>query len=102
MIRLAVLGSTGSIGVSALEVVAAHPDRLGVIGLAAGGNVATMQAQIAKVRPKAVAMATRAATQDVQAGLPAAGRQGIETWASGREGLVAIATHPVVDVVLCA
>ena len=39
---------------------------------------------------------------DVQAGLPAADRQGIETWASGREGLVAIATHPDVDVVLCA
>lgn len=102
MIRLAILGSTGSIGVSAVEVVAAHPDRLQVVGLAAGGNVATMQAQIAHVRPRAVAMATQARLLEVQAGVSAASRQAVHTWAWGRDGLIAIATHPDVDVVLCA
>ena len=102
MIRLAILGSTGSIGLSALEVVAAHPDRLQVIGLAAGSNVQAMQAQVAQWRPQAVAMATEAGTLDVQAALTRAARQDVSTWSWGREGLVAIATHPDVDVVLCA
>lgn len=102
MIRLAILGSTGSIGVSALDVVAAHPDRLQVVGLAAGGNVEAMQTQIGQVRPRAVAMATQARMLDVQASLPSPARQAVTTWAWGREGLVAIATHPDVDVVLCA
>ena len=38
MRRLAILGSTGSIGVNALKVVAAHPDRFRVVALAAGRN----------------------------------------------------------------
>ena len=102
MTRIAVLGSTGSIGVSALEVVAAHPDRLEIVALAAGANVDKMQAQIAQVRPRAVAMATAAVTTLVQQGLASQVRHGVSLWGSGREGLVAIATHPDVDVVLCA
>ncbi len=61
-----------------------------------------MRDQIARVRPRAVAMATQSCMLDVQGGIPAATRQAIATWAWGREGLVAIATHPDVDVVLCA
>jgi 1-deoxy-D-xylulose-5-phosphate reductoisomerase len=102
MTRIAVLGSTGSIGVSALEVVAAHPERLEIVALAAGANVEKMQAQIAQVRPRAVAMATADATALVQQGLAGQVRQGVSDWGWGREGLVAIATHPDVDVVLCA
>ena len=102
MIRVAILGSTGSIGVSALEVVAAHPDRLKVVGLAAGGNVALMQAQVSAWQPRVVAMATHAALLDVQAGVPAAARASVQAWTAGREGLVSIATQPDVDVVLCA
>ena len=102
MIRLAILGSTGSIGVSALDVVAAHPGRFDVVGLAAGGNIGAMQAQVAAVRPRAVAMATDQALRAVEDALPADVRQGVATWASGREGLSAVATHPDVDVVLCA
>ncbi|MCC6163943.1 MAG: 1-deoxy-D-xylulose-5-phosphate reductoisomerase [Acidobacteria bacterium] len=102
MIRLAILGSTGSIGVSALDVVAAHPGRFDVVGLAAGGNIGAMQAQVAAVRPRAVAMATDQALRAVEDALPADVRQGVATWASGRESLSAVATHPDVDVVLCA
>jgi 1-deoxy-D-xylulose-5-phosphate reductoisomerase len=102
MTRIAVLGSTGSIGVSALDVAAAHPDRLQVVGLAAGGNVARMVEQVERVRPRAVAMAGTGALHEVQAGLSAEARLRVGEWASGRDGLVAVATQPDVDVVLCA
>ncbi|HTV03586.1 MAG TPA: 1-deoxy-D-xylulose-5-phosphate reductoisomerase, partial [Luteitalea sp.] len=99
---MAILGSTGSIGVSALEVVAAHPDRLEVVGLAAGGNAAAMAAQVATWRPRIVGMATDAALHDVQAAVPQTVRADVRTWVAGRDGLVAVATHPDADVVLCA
>jgi 1-deoxy-D-xylulose-5-phosphate reductoisomerase len=102
MTRIAILGSTGSIGVSALDVVAAHPDRLEVVGLAAGGNVEKMRAQIERVRPRTVAMASNAALLEVQSGLSPEARLRVRGWASGRDGLVAVATQPDVDVVLCA
>ncbi|MEE9583726.1 MAG: 1-deoxy-D-xylulose-5-phosphate reductoisomerase, partial [Dehalococcoidales bacterium] len=50
--RLAVLGSTGSIGRQTLEVVRALPDRLSLIGLAAGNNTALLEKQIGEFRPK--------------------------------------------------
>ena len=102
MIRVAILGSTGSIGVSALDVVSAHPGRLAVVGLAAGGNVALMQQQVERLRPAVVAMATGAALAQVRDGLSAAATAQIRESAPGREGLVLVATQPDVDVVLCA
>ena len=57
MKRIAILGSTGSIGQSALAVAEAHPERLRVVALAAGGNVARLVEQIERVAPDAVAMA---------------------------------------------
>ena len=56
--RLAILGSTGSIGKSALSVVDAHPDRVEVVALAAGTNVSVFAEQVARYRPAAVAMAS--------------------------------------------
>ncbi|MFQ5894064.1 MAG: 1-deoxy-D-xylulose-5-phosphate reductoisomerase, partial [Nitrospinota bacterium] len=53
---LAILGSTGSIGASTLDVVAAHPEEFPVAGLAAGGNVELMAQQIVQYRPKLVAL----------------------------------------------
>ena len=98
MIRVAILGATGSIGTSALAVADAHPDRVRVVGLAAATNTAAMAAAMARHRPVAVSMATDEALQRLKAaagGLP--GVAGI-----GDEGLVAVATHPDVDLVLCA
>jgi 1-deoxy-D-xylulose-5-phosphate reductoisomerase len=97
--RIAILGSTGSIGQSALSVVDAHPDRLAVVGLAAGENAERLAGQIARYRPRVVAMASPAALdrlrqQGVSAGVTLAG--------VGRDGLVAVASHPDVDLVLCA
>jgi 1-deoxy-D-xylulose-5-phosphate reductoisomerase len=97
--RIAILGSTGSIGCSALAVVDALPDRLRVVGLAAGENAERLAEQIARYRPRMVAMATGAALDRLRA----AGVAGdVTIGGTGRDGLVAVATHPDVDVVLCA
>ena len=101
MKRIAILGSTGSIGRSALAVVAAHPDRLSVVAMAAGENVARFVDQVASVRPAAIAMATPAALAEAQAELCRRGAPSTAA-ASGAEGLIAVATHPDADVVLFA
>jgi 1-deoxy-D-xylulose-5-phosphate reductoisomerase len=97
--RVAILGSTGSIGTSALSVVDAHADRVEVVGLAAGGNVDLFARQIARYGPRTVAMASGAALDELKTALggalPPCG--GV-----GAEGLVAVATDARVDLVLCA
>ena len=52
--RLAVLGSTGSIGRQTLEVVRAFPDRFEVVGLAAGSNLALLEKQVKEFKPRFV------------------------------------------------
>jgi len=97
--RIAILGSTGSIGQSALAVVDVHADRLQVVGLAAGENADLLATQITKYRPRVAAMATGGAV-DRLAGSGAA--RGVAIAGTGRDGLVAVASHPDVDLVLCA
>ena len=90
--RVAILGSTGSIGTQALDVIAAHPDRFNVVGLAAGRNVALLHEQWERFDPE---IATSAA--DGPAGLL---RVAIET----RPDIVLAATDGAVafDAVLAA
>ena len=57
-VRVAVLGSTGSIGRQALDVLAAHPDRFEVVALAAGKNQAELNEQTARFTPRLTASAT--------------------------------------------
>ena len=99
MKHLAILGSTGSIGRSALSVVDAHASRLKVVSLAAGDNAALLAEQAARYCPDTVAMATPDATERLRA---ACGPRSPRVVASGAEGLVAVATHPSADIVLCA
>jgi 1-deoxy-D-xylulose-5-phosphate reductoisomerase len=99
MKRIAILGSTGSIGQSALAVVDAHADRLSVVGLAAGENADLLAAQIARYRPRVVSMATAAALDRLRLAVPSSGTT---IAGHGRDGLVAVAVHPDVDLVLCA
>jgi len=94
---LAILGSTGSIGRSALAVVDAHPARLRVAALAAGDNAALLAEQAACYRPSMVALASGDAVDRFRA---AGGNAA--ALVCGPEGLVAVATHPEVDIVLCA
>ena len=97
MKQLAILGSTGSIGRSALAVADAHPERLRVVALAAGDNAGLLAEQVARYRPQVVAMATSEGVDRLRA---------CASWlppvvSSGAEGLIAVATHPVVDVLIC-
>jgi 1-deoxy-D-xylulose-5-phosphate reductoisomerase len=55
--RVAILGSTGSIGTQALDVIGAHPDRFEVVGLAAGRNVALLREQTLRFAPPVVTSA---------------------------------------------
>ena len=95
---LAILGSTGSIGRSALAVVDAHPTRLKVVSLAAGENASLLADQVRRYCPEVVAMAGGEGIDRLKAAcgpnLPAVG--------TGTEGLIAVATHPSADIVLCA
>jgi 1-deoxy-D-xylulose-5-phosphate reductoisomerase len=95
---LAILGSTGSIGASALAVVDAHPTAVRIVGLAAGTNADALARQVARYQPAALAMATNEAMDRVRATLgtlpPCHG--------TGSDGLIAVATHPDVEIVLCA
>jgi 1-deoxy-D-xylulose-5-phosphate reductoisomerase len=97
MKRLAILGSTGSIGVQALDVVGRFPARFQVVGLAAGRNVARLAEQVRRFRPRIVSVADEAAARELRAAAPA----GTEVVA-GDEGAVAVAAHPDVDFVLAA
>jgi 1-deoxy-D-xylulose-5-phosphate reductoisomerase len=101
MKRIAIVGSTGSIGQSALSVVAAHPDRLEVVAMAAGENVGRFVEQVSDVRPDTIAMSTAATLTDVVAELRRRGGVPRRTGA-GADGLIEVATHPDADVVLFA
>lgn len=100
MKRVAILGSTGSIGRSALAVVDAHPDQLQVVALAAGENTAALAEQVTKYRPRMVGVASQGGLDDLTRRL--AGRAQGVSFSCGTEGLIAVATHPEADVVLCA
>ena len=99
MKRLAILGSTGSIGRSALAVVDAHPTRLAVVALAAGDNDARLAKQVQRYQPEVVAMATGEGVDRLRA---ACGATRPPRMTAGAEGLIAVATHPSVDIVICA
>jgi 1-deoxy-D-xylulose-5-phosphate reductoisomerase len=96
---VAILGSTGSIGQSALAVVDAHPERLRVVALAAGSNAERLAEQVVRHAPSLVAMATAEARDAIRGAL---GESRAPRLVCGSEGLVAVATHPDADVVLFA
>ena len=92
-LRLAILGSTGSVGRSTLEVVDAHPDKLAVVALAAGGNADLLREQAARHRPSLVSL---------DSGIEMDWRPAGIEWYTGAEGLRAAAMHPDADIVVIA
>jgi 1-deoxy-D-xylulose-5-phosphate reductoisomerase len=97
--RIAILGSTGSIGRSALAVVDAHPSRLQVAALAAGDNAALLAEQINQYKPRVAAIATATGLDRLRPALSSATTTRV---LSGADGLLEVASHPEVDVVICA
>lgn len=96
MKRLAVLGSTGSIGTSTLDVVTRFPERFEVVALAAGRNLSLAVEQARRFRPRLLAVADEDGARQVRDEIP-----GIEVMA-GEKGRVAVATHPEATVVVGA
>ncbi len=98
MKKIAVLGSTGSIGTQTLEVVRAYPQQLCVAALAAGGNISLLESQIREFHPavaavwdeeKAAELRIRTADQNVRI-------------VSGMDGLIEIATLPEAEILVTA
>jgi 1-deoxy-D-xylulose-5-phosphate reductoisomerase len=89
MKRLAILGSTGSIGEQTLDVVAAHPGRFQVVSLAAGRRVDRLIEQARIFKPRSVSVADPSQVPAIQAVLGS----GVEV-GSGDAGLLAVATEP--------
>jgi 1-deoxy-D-xylulose-5-phosphate reductoisomerase len=73
MKRLAILGSTGSIGTHTLDVVASHPDQFEVTALAAGNNVDLLEQQVRRFHPRFVGVAGEAAARTLARRLGADG-----------------------------
>jgi 1-deoxy-D-xylulose-5-phosphate reductoisomerase len=101
MKRIAILGSTGSIGRSTLSVVESYPDRFQVSTLAAGNNVELAFEQAVRWKPVVVSLADEAAAEALQLKLKQAGLGKIEV-VHGAPGTVRVATHPEVDFVVSA
>jgi 1-deoxy-D-xylulose-5-phosphate reductoisomerase len=99
--RIAILGSTGSIGNSTLSIVERYPERFAVVSLAAGGNVEAAFAQAKRWKPRVVSMATAEAAEKLAGRLASEGLQAVEV-GSGSEGAVRVATHPEADLVVSA
>jgi 1-deoxy-D-xylulose-5-phosphate reductoisomerase len=98
--RIAVLGSTGSIGTQTLDVIARHPDRFEVFALSAARQVDLMLQQCARFRPTLAVMADAAAANELASRLAA---EGLPTRVlQGAGALEEVAAHPQVDAVMAA
>jgi 1-deoxy-D-xylulose-5-phosphate reductoisomerase len=101
MKRIAILGSTGSIGRSTLSVVEAHPERFSVVSLAAGSNVEAALEQAKSWRPRVISMATARAADELARRLKRAACDDVEV-VEGSAGAIRVATHPDADFVVSA
>lgn len=96
--RVAILGSTGSIGRQALDVIAAHPDRFTVVALAAGSNIDLLAEQANAHRPKVLSVADHANVAPLTQRLS----YDAERVDHGEAGLVAAATAAEAHIVVAA
>lgn len=97
MKRVVLLGSTGSIGTSTVKVVEDLPERLQIVGLAAGSNAGLLRQQAQRHRPLAVSLADATKAAGLRSHLPAD-----TSVYHGAEGLLKLATLPEADIVLIA
>jgi len=101
MKRIAILGSTGSIGRSTLSIVDSYPDRFQVATLAAGNNLEAVYEQALRYEPRVVSVAGEHTANSLRKKLRAAGFTRTEVL-HGAPGTVRVATHPDVDFVVSA
>src|SRR6266481_3302299 len=101
MKRIAILGSTGSIGCSTLSVIESNPDRFQLATMAAGSNITVALEQARRWKPKVLSLATEQDAETVRRQLRAEGLSEIKV-VYGQEGTVRVATHAEVDFVVSA
>jgi len=101
MKRIAILGSTGSIGRSTLKVAESYPDRFQIVTLAAGRNVEAAFEQAQRWKPRVISMAAERDGEALRARLYKHGSKEIEV-VHGAAGTVRVATHPEVDFAVSA
>jgi 1-deoxy-D-xylulose-5-phosphate reductoisomerase len=101
MKRIAILGSTGSIGRSTLSVAESYPDRFQIVTLAAGSNLEAAFEQARRWRPRVISMAAPVDSDALRARLKKEGLGEIEV-VHGAAGAVRVATHSEVDFVVSA
>jgi 1-deoxy-D-xylulose-5-phosphate reductoisomerase len=99
MKRIAILGSTGSIGCSSLRVIEAHPEAYEVTALAAGRNMDLLAEQVRKFRPLEVAVSGDPEAERLKERLKGGQRPRV---VSGKEGLIHLATLEEADTVISA
>ncbi len=97
MKNIVILGSSGSIGLQAIDVIKRFPDKFRVIGLAVHRNIEVLEEQIAELKPKIVVVADEQAASK----LKERAHKKVEIL-SGIEGLESLAAYPEVDIVLNA
>ena len=102
MKRLAILGSTGSIGRQCLSVVEALPGRFEIVALAAGANLNELVTQIERHHPQLVSVADAQKADELAAALRAKGITSAPSIHSGRAGMLAVGTHSESDLVVSA
>jgi 1-deoxy-D-xylulose-5-phosphate reductoisomerase len=100
--KLAILGSTGSIGRQCLSVVEAMPGRFSVLALAAGANVDELVGQIERHRPEVVSVGDAAKADELAARLRDKGLSPMPAIHHGREGMLAVGTHSQAEMVVSA
>ena len=101
MKRIAILGSTGSIGRSTLNVIESHPDRFQLVTMAAGANTEAAIQQARRWKPKVLSLASDQDAEKVRRQLEAEGLGSIEI-VHGQAGTVRVATDPEADFVVSA
>src|SRR5256886_2488435 len=101
MKRIAILGSTGSIGRSTLNVIESNPERFQLLTMAAGSNTEAALNDARRWKPKVLSLATEHDAEKVRQQLKKEGLSSIEV-VHGQAGTVRVATHPEVDFVVSA
>jgi len=101
LIGVTVLGSTGSIGESTLDVLARHPDRFRVVALAAKQNAAKLAQQVAQWKPDVAVLADEKALPELKERLARAGITGTKIL-GGEDSLIDVASHPDSQYVMAA
>jgi len=100
--RIAILGSTGSIGRQALQVVESLPERFRVVALAAGGNLEELVGQVERHRPQLVSVGDEKLADELAGRLREKGIAPLPEIQRGAAGLKAVATHAEADMVVSA